>query len=146
MMSRVLVAGAVLWPALLTAAWTDRAESGGHAWSVAIYGVASRVCHQRPERSFETAGVPWPVCGRCSGLYLAAPLGAALAMIGWLRTRGSVRVWLLAAALPTLVTLLLEWSGAAVGNVARAVSALPLGAMIAAVLVETTAGRPRAIK
>ena len=145
MMSRALVAAALLWPALLTAAWSDRVQSGGHTWSAVVYGVASRVCHQRPERSFETAGAQWPVCGRCSGLYLAAPIGAVLGMIGWGRTRGSARVWLLAAALPTLVTLVLEWSGASVGNVVRAASALPLGAVIAAVLVETVS-QVRAIK
>jgi hypothetical protein len=54
-------------------------------------------------------------------------------------------MWLLAAALPSLATLLLEWSGVAVANIVRAASAVPLGAIVAAVLVETTS-RARAIK
>jgi hypothetical protein len=145
MMPRVLVAGALLWPAVLTAAWWDRAEHGGHSWTAVAYSAASRVCHQRPERSFETAGVQWPVCARCSGLYLAAPVGAVLGMMGWVRLRDAVRASLVAAALPTVATLGLEWSGVPIGNVVRAVSALPLGAIVAAVLVETTS-RAHAIK
>ena len=27
------------------------------------------ICHQRPERSFHSAGVPLPVCARCTGLH-----------------------------------------------------------------------------
>ena len=49
--------------------------------------------------------------------------------------------WLALAAVPIAATLVVEWFGLTpVSNVARAVSALPLGAMIAFVLVRTAAG------
>jgi hypothetical protein len=110
-----------------------------------MYLAASRLCHQRPERTFHTGGIPWPVCGRCSGLYLAAPIGAAVALLS--RRRRSAaradrpdprwRVRLAVAALPTAITLLLEWSDVMiVTSVARAVAALPLGLMVAWTLIE----------
>ena len=37
--------------------------------------VSSRICHQRPERSFAIAGIQMPVCARCSGLYVSGALG-----------------------------------------------------------------------
>jgi len=51
--------------------------------------------------------------------------------------------WLALAAVPTAITLAVEWLNLApVSNLARALAALPLGAMIAFVLVRTAAGEP----
>ena len=92
---------------------------------------ASRICHQRPERTFHVAGLPMPVCARCSGLYVSGTLGAVAAWL-W-RRRGpmpSLRAWLILAAMPTAVTWTLEFAGvAAFSNVARALAALPLGTL-----------------
>jgi hypothetical protein len=157
---RALVIASVVWPLMMAAAVWNRASTGGSIWTSALYAAASRICHQRPERSFHTAGVKWPVCGRCSGLYLAAPFGAiaALAVPGRRRRSpvdGPPRrrianrdVLLLAiASLPTAVTLVGEWSGAiAVTTIARAIAALPLGAAIAFVIVRVASGPPRAIE
>jgi hypothetical protein len=150
-----LIVAAFAWPALLAAATWELVEGRTPAWSAIVYAAASKVCHQRPERSFHTAGVKWPVCGRCSGLYLAAPIGA-LAAAGALWRRAKVpgprrsatgraqfntRRWLALAAVPTVAALIVEWLNLApVSNLARALSALPLGAMIAFVLVRTAAG------
>jgi uncharacterized membrane protein len=138
-MARLLVAASVAWPLLLGASVWARAGSGvPPAWTSLVYLAASRVCHQVPERSFSTAGVQWPVCGRCSGLYLAAPIGAVAAL--WpirRRLRTSRLRWVLAAAaLPTAVSVGLEWSGLVQGtSLGRAIIALPLGAVIAYVVV-----------
>ena len=108
-------------------------------------GYYERICHQQPARSFQTAGVQWPVCGRCSGLYLGAPIGAIAIGLARRRPRRPV-AWLAIAAIPTAITLALEWLHLAdVTNGARALTALPLGAAIAAVLVVTAAGRGRTI-
>jgi uncharacterized membrane protein len=100
------------------------------------YLLGSAICHQRPERSFSLAGRPCPVCARCTGLYAAAVIGAApgvfVSRARFRRSRlraATVRVLLLAAAVPTAATLVIEWTGLAEpSSLARAVAALPLGA------------------
>jgi uncharacterized membrane protein len=140
-MARALLVAAVLWPALLAGAAWQRVTGEPAWWPAAVYYAASQVCHQRPERSFHTAGVAWPVCGRCSGLYLAAPLGGLLAVgIAGRRVRGVGRRWLRAglavAALPTVLTLGLEWFDLApISNLMRFAAALPLGLAVACAIV-----------
>jgi len=82
MLTRLLVAAAVAWPLVAGAALWHRVTHphDGPGWATVVYLAAAQVCHQRPERSFETDGVAWPVCARCTGLYLAAPFGAFLAL------------------------------------------------------------------
>jgi hypothetical protein len=133
------------WPLLLTAAVAGRVADTGPIWTTAVYLAAQRVCHQQPTRSLTTAGVQWPVCGRCAGLYLAAPIGVWL--VAGRRRGGSVRgsaalaaiapsVKLAVAAGPSLITWGLEWSGlATVTTATRLLAALPLGAAIGAILV-----------
>jgi len=140
-MVKALVLGSILWPLLLASAAWARIEHSSSGWPSLVYLAASRVCHQRPERSFHTAGVKWPVCGRCSGLYLAAPAGALLGAVVLARRRYSAVRLLVIAAIPTAITVALEWPHLAeVTNVQRFVTALPLGAAIAYVLVRTASG------
>jgi uncharacterized membrane protein len=94
-----------------------------------VYAMASRICHQQPARSFVVQGVQMPVCARCFGLYLAGTVGA---LAGWVGRSGRrisrTRTMIMAAALPTAVTWILEATGlVAFGNAARFVAALPLG-------------------
>lgn len=142
--ARLLVIGAICWPLLLgLAVWTRHAGRTPFFAGV-VYAAASRVCHQRPDRSFSTAGVQWPVCGRCAGLYLAAPFGAVWAF----RRRGGsgdprATSIVALASLPTLVTLLLEWSAiASPANLVRAGAAAPLGLAITWVLVRQARSTP----
>jgi hypothetical protein len=69
-MKRWLVTAAIAGPMLLGAAVVARTVSAGPFWTTVVYSAAGLVCHQRPDRSFFTHGVQWPVCGRCAGLYL----------------------------------------------------------------------------
>ncbi|MCC7043395.1 MAG: DUF2085 domain-containing protein [Acidobacteria bacterium] len=132
----VLGAAAVMWPVALGAALADRV---GHAPSVAssvVYLAASRVCHQRADRSFHTRGQQWPVCARCAGLYLAAPVGVALAAGVRRRGRAPLARAVVAAAVPLAATWLAETvAGVPVPAWARFVTALPLGVVVAGVLV-----------
>jgi uncharacterized membrane protein len=93
-----------------------------------------------------------PVCARCTGLYASATAGAAFAFaqarFGRSRALGApnslrastVRTILLVAAIPTAVTLIVEWPGLVnPGSAARFLAALPLGA--AAAWVVATAAR-----
>jgi uncharacterized membrane protein len=149
---RTLVVAAIGWPiALGTVVWVQ-AAGDRPVWALAIYAACSFVCHQIPERSFHTAGVQWPVCARCAGLYLSAPAGALLAFWalhgkpGGQEAATAIRV-VAVAAVPTAVTLALEWAGlAAPSNMVRAVAALPLGAAITFVIVRAASGWRKAIE
>jgi hypothetical protein len=80
------------------------------------------------------------VCGRCSGLYLAAPFGALLALLPR-RLHLNPRALFAIASAPTALTLVLEWTHLApMSNVSRALAALPLGAAIAWILVRVADG------
>ena len=127
---------ALAWP-LVLGAGLAAAIHGEPRWlSATVSLVGSRICHQRPERSFHTAGAQWPVCGRCSGLYLAAPLGAIAALGRRRRLPREAAVLFAVAAVPSAITFALEFSGLApVSNAARAVAALPLGAAVAYLVV-----------
>src|SRR3954447_8038652 len=83
-----------------------------------IFVVGSVVCHQKPERSFTLAGQPLPVCARCTGIYIGAAL-AVLAMAGVVSAAqfpvsafdaSYARRGVLAASMPTLATLVWEWT------------------------------------
>ena len=114
-----------------------------------IYVGAGQICHQRPERSFHLEGRRMPVCARCTGLYLAAPLGLAGVLL--MRRRAGAddrtyrrwRVAIVAAALPTVISVGLEWVGGPglSSNISRAVTALPLGAVLAAAVGAALVGR-----
>ncbi len=132
-----LVSAGLLWSGLILAApWmaTSPGPFPSHL-AATTYVVGAAVCHQRPERSFHVASARLPVCARCTGLYLSATLGA-IAGVAWAASRGKRarthrrewRPWLAAAAVPTAMTLGLEWLGLwAPSNAARALAAVPLG-------------------
>jgi uncharacterized membrane protein len=147
-MARALAVLAILWPAIGAAAVASAANGRAPLWTAGVYVVGSRICHQRPERSFHTAGIPWPVCARCSGMYLGAAVAGwvGLTAAGRMRARAtSVRAVLAAAALPTLATWTAErFFDVPFSNAARFVAALPLGAVVAAIVVAVAAGTPRA--
>ena len=114
--------------------------------AVLAYAAGGIVCHQLPDRSFYWGAVKFPVCARCTGLYLSASVGLlAWAVLKLSRSGRTVpvvpriAVWaLLIAAIPTAVSLASAWLGVWEGtNAWRAAMAVPLGAsagaMVAAV-------------
>ena len=126
--------------------------------SAAVYGLASLICHQQPDRTFHVWGAQLPVCARCTGLYVGAAVGALVAVLlahqrRWGRLRNasieSLRAWrigLVLAAAPTLVTVLLELALAAgISNGARACSGAPLGAVVAWIATSSLRGRETAM-
>lgn len=142
-LARSIVIGALAWPVLLAVALWTRIGHADAFWPQIVYQSASYLCHQLPARSFFTAGVQWPVCARCTGLYLSAPVGASAAVMGLSHRRplDPVTRWTVIASMPTVLTLVLEWSHVTPpSGAARFLAALPLGAMIAYLLVRVTAG------
>jgi len=125
-------AGALVWAP--TVCYPPRQTADAQPQRVAaslVYLAGSRVCHQREDRSFTWDGCPMPVCGRCAGLYLAAPAGLVVAGLRRRRPVTRARRVLLLSTVPTAVTLAAEWTGAVpVGSLTRAVAALPLGLVV----------------
>ncbi|BCS34151.1 hypothetical protein TBR22_A33800 [Luteitalea sp. TBR-22] len=125
---------AIAWAAVILGAPAVRAARPGTGLAIAAavpYAIGARICHQRPERSFHTHGVPWPVCGRCAGLYLAGAAGLVGAALVRRRCAAPSRALLAAAAAPTLLTWALEVAGVwNPGTPLRALAAVPLGAVI----------------
>ena len=143
-MARFLVACAIGWPALLASSMA--LALNGHVLIPDLaWFAAGLVCHQSAERSFYFHGLQWFVCARCSGLYLSAIAGA---LVGFAMHRGTTKafdlVTLTLAALPTAMTFVVEKAGIApIGNMGRFVAALPLGAVLAWLVVRTAAGDRR---
>jgi uncharacterized membrane protein len=136
--------------ALLTTGWVVLLIATpvlpGQAGAV-VYGIGSFVCHQIPERSFHLAGFQLPVCARCLGIYLGAPIGAGFVWM-WANSRRSrisiaparARQLAVGAAIPTLLTVLLEIAGIwSPSNITRAVAGFPLGVMVALVVTSALA-------
>jgi uncharacterized membrane protein len=133
LLAAILTLGAVFWTALIVVA--PRALAGDtpgvNRAAAFVYQSAGLICHQRAERSFHLAGVQLPVCARCTGLYVSGAVGALVAWFAARRPRAArrTRVLLLWAALPTALTVALEFVGLLqTSNMLRALSALPLGA------------------
>ena len=129
LLAAALTAAAVTWGvAIVAAPFLLRHPTWGAPTAI-VYAGASRFCHQRPERSFHLHGTQMPVCARCAGLYLSGLVGA---IAGWMFRQPATRsrLLLLLAALPTAITWSLEFAGVMpFSNLARAVAALPLGAI-----------------
>jgi uncharacterized membrane protein len=135
----------LLWVLLLAALPSVVAERGtGERMLTAatlVYVLGGFICHQRPDRSFQDRGVSFPVCGRCFGLYAGAPFGALLGFLGtrprWMAARGrriSTAAWrslLAVAAVPTIITVIVEYSGLDPGTLIRSIAAVPLGLAVA---------------
>jgi uncharacterized membrane protein len=136
--------------AVLTTGWVALLIAGPllPGWAGAmVYGIGSFLCHQIPDRSFHLTGFQLPVCARCLGIYLGAWAGA---VVVWMRVRAGRRPVSLApvtarrlavgAAIPTLVTVLLEGAGMwHPSNITRATAGFPLGGMLALVVVSALA-------
>ena len=109
----------------------------------ALYAIGSHICHQRPDRSFHILTSQLPVCGRCTGIYAGAAFGASAALVAPFRdfaARSSARAVLFLGAVPTGLTLACEWAGLWKGsNVVRAAAGLPLGIVVALVVVQAAA-------
>ena len=116
------------------------------SFTALVYLAGSLVCHQIAERSFHFSGIQFPVCARCTGLYLGGALG--LVMFSALPvahlTFQRARTALILVAIPTLVTIASAWSGLwDPGNAVRAAFAAPLGFVSGAIVAAVVARRLR---
>lgn len=130
-----------LWAAALPlAAYASRdPRSAVHDLAAVVYAMGHVLCHQQPARSFSWGGQPWPVCARCTGIYVGAAVGVLLAAVlprRRLPEATRVRRWLAASALPSVLTLVYEWtSGAMPGHGWRATAGGVMGSVAAALII-----------
>jgi uncharacterized membrane protein len=140
------VTATIAWAGLLVVTpWlASRAHASPIASTVilAVYGIGSLVCHQRPERSYQLWTAQMPVCARCAGIYVGAVIGAAFALraSASLRRRDTwaarSRVLLALAVAPTLVTLVYEWTtGVMPAHAIRAAAGVAVGLVVAWLVV-----------
>jgi uncharacterized membrane protein len=117
-----------------------------HAAAAAVYGAGTLICHQLPARSFHLWGVQMPVCARCVGIYAGAAIASVVAAFAGRALHRSTHfglqpppLALLAAGVPTALTLVYEWwSGQMPANWIRAAAGVPIGAIVTAVVVAAT--------
>jgi uncharacterized membrane protein len=140
---RAYLVAAPVWAAMLPAATYAatrvHASTPTQAFALAVYAVGSLVCHQLPERSFHAWGAHLPVCARCTGIYLGAATAVARRLQPSVRAGGwrSPRGVALLAALPTVATLVFEWTtGLTPSNAVRFAAGLPLGAVVSWLVVQ----------
>lgn len=122
---------AIGWLALLIVA--PVAPTAVATW---LYAIGSFICHQRSERSFHIEAAQLPVCARCLGIYAGAAIGTLSRLVPGSDPAVRARTVLIASAVPTLVTLVLEWTDVwAATNLVRAAAGVPLGLAAAFVLI-----------
>ena len=125
----LLTSAAVLWAVAIFLTPVAHAYHLGAPLPDAVRMLGALVCHQRVDRSFILFGEPMPVCARCTGIYLSGALGATAAWLTVQSMPRQTRVVLLAAAMPTVASVVVEWAGLMQpGNSVRALAALPVGA------------------
>ena len=152
------VAASIAWAVLLVA--VPFAVGQPHVSAMAavliagVYAVGSLVCHQLPERSYHLWTAQMPVCARCAGIYFGAVLGA-VAEARRIAKRGGggpasvvaqnespawrPRIALALAAVPTVVSLVYEWTtGDTPSHAIRAAAGVPLGVVVAWLIVAAT--------
>src|SRR5437667_1873786 len=122
---RAFVGASVTWfvalPLATFASSRPYPPTPAYLLSFGTYLVGSLLCHQLPERSFFLWGSQMPVCARCLGIYA----GAAIAAVVWCARRAGPacppkadtlvgpyadRGWLIVGVLPTIGSLLYEWT------------------------------------
>ena len=133
-----LAAASVIWLATLATAAARPFAPHALLYDIVV-ALSAHICHQQPDRSFHWGAVTWAVCARCLGLYAAAPVGAAAALLprlsGAFVPRSVTFLLLCIAAIPTLLTWVAEHVfGMPISNAWRFAAALPLGGAVAWVL------------
>ena len=153
---RAFIGATTVWALLLPLAAFAASRSPDwrltHASAVLPYAIGAVVCHQQAARSFELWSRQMPVCARCTGIYVGA---AVLALVASTFRRASalrhnepvtpsLKVaqgfsparTIILAGLPSLATLVYEWStGAMPSHTIRALAGFPLGAAVALIIL-----------
>ena len=108
-MKRIITAGLIILIAvIITANWILHTP---HGFYEKAFAVGSSVCHQIHSHSFSNSGTQFPLCARCSGLYLGSFIGLA-----YYFTRGKRKAFPKRGFLLLLLFLFLAWAGDGVNS------------------------------
>jgi uncharacterized membrane protein len=150
--ARALCAAALGWSAAIWLAPVTL-DLGSRTFASATwfpYALGGLVCHQRPERSFTSGSIPWPVCARCAGLYLSAAAAIVVVLLASVRSWTGAAAWrgwrvaLLLAAFPSGLSWLVETAGWWLpDNATRATLAAPFGLVTGALLASIARKAPQ---
>lgn len=103
-MKRIITSGLIILIAvIITANWILHTP---HGFYEKAFAAGSSVCHQIPSHSFENSDTQFPLCARCSGLYLGSFIGLAYYFTQGKRNGIPKRGFLL-----LLIFLFLAWAG-----------------------------------
>jgi len=126
----VAIAAALFVAGMVAAPWLA-SRSG---WGVALHLAYRPMCHQMADRCFDLGAGPLAVCARCTGLYVGGLLGLWLPVLAGRTARLGLRT-LVISAVPSVVDFALGVVGLpSLGNLPRAVLALPLGLVLGLLL------------
>ncbi len=125
----VVFSAGVFLPPLLAPAHASAGE--------ALRSFYAPLCHQHASRSLNVAGAPLAVCARCAGAYLGGAAGLTVAALGLGRLGRRKLAWLSLGVFPSVVDVAARGMGyAGLENLARAVIAIPAGAVAGVLLAE----------
>ena len=142
-----LLGGAFIWAGVIPLAAFAATRPGGvpaaYGFALAAYSMGRVICHQLPVRSFHLWGAALPVCARCTGIYAGAAIVALAVLVARVTPfragdstamppATTARRVLIAALVPTALTLAFEWTtGTMPANWLRALAGFPIGAAAA---------------
>jgi uncharacterized membrane protein len=108
-MKKIITSGLIILIAvIITANWILHTP---HGFYEKAFAVGSSVCHQIPSHSFSNSDTQFPLCARCSGLYLGSFIGLA-----YFFTRGKRKAVPKKGFLLLLLFLFLAWAGDGVNS------------------------------
>jgi len=103
MRKNLIVVFVIAFSIVITLNWLKETPSGCYQKA---FAVGSTVCHQLPNHSYHHGEIQFPLCARCSGLYL----GSLFALVYYL-TQGKRRGVPAKGYLVFLAVLFLGWAG-----------------------------------
>jgi uncharacterized membrane protein len=108
-MKKIITSGLIILIAvIITANWILHTP---HGFYEKAFAVGSSVCHQIPSHSFSNSVTKFPLCARCSGLYLGSFIGLA-----YFFTQGKRKAVPKKGFLLLLLFLFLAWAGDGVNS------------------------------
>jgi uncharacterized membrane protein len=105
---RITLGILILAALALSTNWILRTPAGCQS---KVFAVGASVCHQIPSHSFLNTDLQFPLCARCTGLYLGSAIG-----IAYFFTQGKKNLFPKKSILFLLLLLFLLWAGDGVNS------------------------------
>jgi uncharacterized membrane protein len=100
---KITLGAVILLALIISTNWVLHTPAGCQAKA---FAVGASVCHQIPSHSFQNTGVQFPLCARCTGLYLGSMIGMIYYFLQGKKTKFPAKPLLV-----FLLFLFLAWAG-----------------------------------